>query len=390
MIEYFDNENILNIITYDKKFNPMATVRDKSLLDTSVIFNNYNIFSVLLDHDKFDISYIESNINKYEFVKRIFRRLGNSDIEENKRYYQKLIDIGYNISGGDLLHLSNKEAIFIDVFESVNKTKELFSILLQRIKNNNIIKFLLEHLLSNNYDFFTKKFIDETLLFKALCELNYELILLLKELNIDITSCYNPYSSQNTESLYVLLYNNVTKYENKIVYKIIPLISVDVYKRNLLDTDKYNLRTIIEIIINYTDQVKKYYPETKEVSESILGNYVSTSNFSNLNKLLNLDICKLNPFNNSSFKQILQKLSDENNRVGYYYFGMSYEIQIANKEAILKFIKKGFMPSESIYNNYLKNIFNCSSLESLVIESTKVNIEVPPKITKEKKKTIKL
>ena len=225
MAEWFDNERLLDIIKYEKKFDPFVNVRGKSLLDTSVINNNYSIFEALLDHEKFDINKITNS----HFVVRIFQRFGNADIIENRKYYNKLMELDYKITANNLFYLSKNKDLFIEVFENTEKKERIYKQLFHCIDNNSIINFLLEDLINNNFDFFNKQFIDNCLLSKAINNLDYSLILLLKEKGIEIRYCYDEHLGKNVTSLYKLLVLDkfTAEKNNKTLEKMVSILTED-------------------------------------------------------------------------------------------------------------------------------------------------------------------
>ena len=91
VMEYikYHNNNLMTLVK-DKKFNPNDHLRGTSFIQASVIYNNFDAFKEIINHSKFDISMVGSNI----FIMNILEKYSHSICEENKRFYDELKNVG--------------------------------------------------------------------------------------------------------------------------------------------------------------------------------------------------------------------------------------------------------------------------------------------------------
>ena len=157
MIEHHSNTELLDIIKNEPKFNPNGLLRVKSLLFHAVNNNNFNVFSAIVNHTKFN-----NNLDiKADFLYKILKRVSLCDIDENRRFLEELYKINYNFKLEDINIGVSSDKLFEELFNKIDKSdiNKVIAIT-YGVKNIKIFKVIYYYLKNNSPNTINKQFID--------------------------------------------------------------------------------------------------------------------------------------------------------------------------------------------------------------------------------------
>lgn len=265
-IKYHNNNNLIELLK-DKRFNPNDHLRGTSFIQASVMYNNFDAFKEIINHSKFDISMVGSNI----FIMNILEKYSHSFSEENKRFYDELKNVGkYN----NYLIESPKKTISIDSKNSIMYHLE--------INNDELLQWI-NHIKFDPNGFLQKKsFIDQAVEFdnfKAFQKIinhekfNSESLVSKEFINWiikRINDCDIPENRRYLEEIFKVNYK-IPK------YFLLLSLRVELFKEIFDNMDKSDVDSISKFSTSLTNWVNfeyafKYLKQTYNLSQEYVEN----------------------------------------------------------------------------------------------------------------------
>ena len=144
-IEFYNNEKLIDLLTDDVNLNVNLRFRNKQLAEIAVIHNNFNAFSLIINHPKFD-----KNIVNHKYIKRILERVSNYDCFENRKYLEELYKINYIFHRFDFNGIKNNEKIGLEIWERYPKDNYMdLENLLLTVQNPFLFKTIFQYAKDN-------------------------------------------------------------------------------------------------------------------------------------------------------------------------------------------------------------------------------------------------
>ena len=272
MIEYHSNTLITNIINSDSNFNPNSILRSKhSLASTAVNYNNFEIFKLIVNHKKFDIN---AKLNwGYDYPNKILKRVSMCDIYENRRFLDELYNLNYKFNSDHLMCIdSENEALFIEIFEKIDKTYSILKTILHRVLHNtNKFKIIFDYMKENFNDNFTKQDCDYFLK-DALLNDYIGIVTIIKNGGFDVTVCNNSnsilyvlsaYSKNNLILSYLVTLEGLF-YKGNLINDLFLFSGINM---NLINLDTYQISKCcnsIEYLLNNYEIIKPIYEKIED------------------------------------------------------------------------------------------------------------------------------
>jgi hypothetical protein len=128
----------------DNKFSPFIRIHYKTLLETAVIYDNFDAYTLMIKQTTFKSLMSKPEQMNMSFIINIAERISECEWERNKRYLDILFDINYNFTHYHLDYFRNNYNIFMEIFNRINNID--YKKLLERIDifDDNIKLELLE------------------------------------------------------------------------------------------------------------------------------------------------------------------------------------------------------------------------------------------------------
>jgi hypothetical protein len=100
-------------------FDPHVIIRNKSLLDLSVFYNNIDIFKIIINHPKFDINKIKKKYTYY--IERILEKLTFVDNFKNRQYLEEIKKNNILLSCHHIIKVESNNDLCEEIFPLINK-----------------------------------------------------------------------------------------------------------------------------------------------------------------------------------------------------------------------------------------------------------------------------
>ena len=115
----------------DNKFSPFTRIHYKTLLETAVIYDNFDAYTTMIQHSTFKSLMSKPEQMNMRFIIYIAERISECEWERNKRYIDTLFDINYNFTDDHLNYFKKNYNIFMEIFNRINNVD--YKSLLERI-----------------------------------------------------------------------------------------------------------------------------------------------------------------------------------------------------------------------------------------------------------------
>jgi len=409
LIEYHSNTVVINIINSDPNFNPNSILRSKhSLVSTAVTYNNFEIFKLLVNHNKFDIN---ANLNyTLDYPTKILKRVSMCDIYENRRYLEELYNLNYKFKSDHLGIIKNEnesESLFNEIFEKIDKTYPmLHSIATRLILNTYKFKIVFDYIKTHFNEQLTKEQCD-IFLKQALLYYDIGIVKIIKNHGFDIIMCNNKNSllyiidiaSKDKLSLsYYCSLENIF-YKGNLLQDFIQYLNISNY------IDYYIVKKIfntLQYILNNFEIIKPIYEKIEDLENNciliIIINYIFLMNQwksindnsieSIINDLITYKIIKTDSSSQINFNESILTITQRLNNLK----GANKESHIKTFKILLtQLIYHGFKPNYNTLNinELMKILFTEEELKNMD-EYVKNNAIIVNKIVKKVvKKTVK-
>ena len=280
VMEYikYHNNNFLIELFKDKKFNPNDHLRGTSFVQASVMYNNFDAFKEIINHSKFDISMVGSNI----FIINILEKYSHSICEENKRFYDELKNLG---KYQNYLIESPRKPISIDSKNSImyhlqiNNDELLQWINHTKFDPNGFLQnksFLDQAVEFDNFKAFQKIINHEKFKKESLISSDFEYWIIKK-----INHCDIPENRRYIEELYKVNYN--------IPKSLLLSLKVELFKEffdNMDKSDVHSISMFSNTLTNWANfeyafkYLKQTYNLTQEYVENIFLKHIYENDLS--------------------------------------------------------------------------------------------------------------
>jgi hypothetical protein len=187
MIELHNNVDLTNVIKNDKSFDPLGSLFKNSYLYASVYCDNFEAFKMLINHPKFLGDFNSLLLIPSDWLELILEKYSILSNAQNSLYLDELLKLNLTFSDDCVRKCPNLETFkkIMDNLDWTNKTQILQNTLFDKT-NDDIQLFIVEKLLSENIEIFTKQFVDQYVLNYSINYSKIGIIELLQNFNIDI------------------------------------------------------------------------------------------------------------------------------------------------------------------------------------------------------------
>ena len=284
MIELHNNNDLKNVIDTDKKFNPNQCLFKKSLIHCSIYCDNFEAYQMLINHPKFD----PKTIINHSWIEHMIKRYGVGSNYENTRYLEEIMKTNIVFNSSYIRYCNNISVLekLMNNIDTTNPTAIIKDTLRYGV-NDDIQLFIVDNLLTNKPELFTKQFVDTNILSYALSASKIGLIELLKKYNIDTKTCNGKpsllQSISGVNTYGPIKITDLAKYllnENHF------------YNENLLDKKWYsaanlynaNILIQLEFVIDNLEKLKQSFEKVTDDNYELLNLLLSELAFGNVGK----------------------------------------------------------------------------------------------------------
>jgi hypothetical protein len=278
MIEYHSNTLVTNIINSDPNFNPNSILRSKhSLASTAVTYNNFEIFKLVVNHNKFDIN---AKLNwGYDYPNKILKRVSMCDIYENRRFLDELYNLNFKFTSDHLLCIDGEnETLFNEIFEKIDKTYPTLKTILHRFTyNTKKFKIVFDYIKEHFNDNFTKQECD-SFLKDALVGDQIGIVTIIKNGGFDITVCNNKnsilyvlsaYSKNNLVLSYLVTLEGIF-YKGNLIEDLFQFSGINPILNNMEYYQLYKCCISIEYLLSNYEIIKPIYEKIEDYNNFML------------------------------------------------------------------------------------------------------------------------